>query len=255
MPWTAKAACAKPPYDEWNWWPSKDRQPSKLLPLLELCAECPVREPCLRFAFETQSSGVYGATTDQDRSGLLDLDDPNPPKKADVTLAVKLLEGDHDRRLNEVREIVTTWPTSQERWRKVQRRGTQRGRAKRVIPEVQATCAHCQRTFTAKPPPPMYCSRRCRGRAFEFSPRRKAPPERRECVYCGDTFTLNNHRPQKYCSRVCMYAARRASRRASRAPRACAECGTVFEPRSARAVVCSYRCAGLRSARKRKAAS
>ena len=36
MPWSRDAACAKPPADSWNWWPSKDRQPSKLLPLLEL---------------------------------------------------------------------------------------------------------------------------------------------------------------------------------------------------------------------------
>jgi hypothetical protein len=257
MPWSGEAACAKPPYSEWNWWPSKDRQPSKLLPLLELCAECPAREPCLKFALETRSSGVYGSTTDQDRSGLLDLDDPNPPKKADVALAVNLLEEDHDRRLEELREIVATWPESLERWRRAQRRGTRRGKPKRVKPVLEAKCARCQQTFTTtKAPPPMFCSRRCQAAAFEFTRPRKAPPERQVCVFCGETFTPRQlNRLQKFCSIACVYAARRASRRASRAPRACVECGTVFEPGSAQAKVCSYRCAGLRSARMRREAS
>ncbi|MGH2545701.1 MAG: WhiB family transcriptional regulator [Actinomycetota bacterium] len=119
MPWTGDAACARPPYDEWDWWPPRDAVAARVLPLIKVCSECPVRAECLRTALQTRSVGVWGGTTSTDRSGLLrkaisTIDpDPNvwgpasetaPPDPEEVEAAAQLLEADLPRRLVALRE-------------------------------------------------------------------------------------------------------------------------------------------------------
>jgi WhiB family redox-sensing transcriptional regulator len=79
MPWADRAACAKPPHDDWNWIvePSNGHENAGgATRLFDVCAACPVRVECLRHALEAEFSvmGVWGGTTMTERRLILPLD-------------------------------------------------------------------------------------------------------------------------------------------------------------------------------------
>jgi WhiB family redox-sensing transcriptional regulator len=76
MPWADKAACRDSKL-KWIVEPSKGRElAGSVTRCLDVCAECPVRVECLRFALEAEFSvmGVWGGTTMTERRLILPLD-------------------------------------------------------------------------------------------------------------------------------------------------------------------------------------
>jgi hypothetical protein len=77
MPWADRARCAQPPYSEMRGWiiepTSGIEAPATVVKLLQVCAECPVRAECLRFALEmteTECYGIWGGSVMTERRGL-----------------------------------------------------------------------------------------------------------------------------------------------------------------------------------------
>jgi hypothetical protein len=79
MPWADEAACAKPPYDSWKWIvePTYGREiAATVVKLFNVCAECPVRRECLRYALTAEFSalGCWGGTVATERRYVLPQD-------------------------------------------------------------------------------------------------------------------------------------------------------------------------------------
>jgi len=68
--WRSRALCAGHP-ERANWFGDFPEQTDRAV---AVCCACPVREPCLEFALDTQEAlGVWGGTTPKERRRLLKL--------------------------------------------------------------------------------------------------------------------------------------------------------------------------------------
>lgn len=76
MPWADRAAC-RDSKRKWIIEPSNGREnAASVTRLFDVCAECPVRVECLRYALEAEFSvmGVWGGTVATERRLILPLD-------------------------------------------------------------------------------------------------------------------------------------------------------------------------------------
>jgi WhiB family transcriptional regulator, redox-sensing transcriptional regulator len=65
--WSSRAACRG--LDPRLFFPADDEDAG---PATAICAECPVREPCLEFALGSRErEGVWGGTTERERRRIL----------------------------------------------------------------------------------------------------------------------------------------------------------------------------------------
>jgi hypothetical protein len=134
MPWRKQALCADYPKLHWvDDLTAPLKNPAHLLPMLEICARCPVRRPCLEFALSAipEMHGVLGGTAHIERrralrpSVLVNAEETG--RKAMVQRAADMLEATLEERI--------------ERWRSWAASG--------VTPEIGATCAACEALFHA----------------------------------------------------------------------------------------------------------
>jgi hypothetical protein len=118
MPWAPQAACRE---SKLNWIvePSQGREnPGTVVRLFDVCADCPVRVECLRYALEAEFSvmGVWGGSTMTERRHILPLDGmitrhenrliPRQPRE-------------HGRQVEEAIELLeSTFPARRNGWRK-----------------------------------------------------------------------------------------------------------------------------------------
>ncbi len=69
LPWRSKAACQG--LDPEIFYPSSDDD-LDAIPAKAVCAECPVREPCLEFALAVrEKDGVWGGATERERRRII----------------------------------------------------------------------------------------------------------------------------------------------------------------------------------------
>ena len=67
--WRADAACSG--VDSDVFFPASEEDEQAVAQAKAICAECPVREACLQYAFETnQEAGVWGGFAEDDRRRL-----------------------------------------------------------------------------------------------------------------------------------------------------------------------------------------
>lgn len=145
----------------------------------------------------------------------------------------------------------------------------------------EATAEHtrCANTDCGKPVaiglngrPRKYCSTECMGRhhakmagryGFKRSraeylaacaaDRARKATAQRDCDWCGKLFVQGiSNEPRVYCSDPCRSAAVSAAVRKRPTEQACAQCGSTFRPRSARAKYCSQACMAIAFSRPEK---
>jgi WhiB family redox-sensing transcriptional regulator len=69
LPWRSKAACQG--LDPEIFYPLSDDD-LDAIPAKAVCAECPVREPCLEFALAVrEKDGVWGGATERERRRII----------------------------------------------------------------------------------------------------------------------------------------------------------------------------------------
>jgi WhiB family transcriptional regulator, redox-sensing transcriptional regulator len=68
--WRYDAGCAG--FDTLLFFPETERQDALEVTLAkQVCANCPVREPCLEFALQTlQNNGIWGGATEEERTRM-----------------------------------------------------------------------------------------------------------------------------------------------------------------------------------------
>lgn len=101
------------------------------------------------------------------------------------------------------------------------------------------TCQECGKEFKAKGfnPPRKYCSQECHRVA-----RYRETHETRQCVVCGEAFTMRCWRPKVTCSPACA-----GKLRTTRVKKRCSSCGTLYEVpwnRRHSSSFCSMECMG-----------
>lgn len=65
--WHHQGACRGPENRGVEWFPQRGEDPE---PARAVCSGCPVRERCLEHALEAREVGVWGGTTDRERTAL-----------------------------------------------------------------------------------------------------------------------------------------------------------------------------------------
>ncbi len=67
--WRARAACSG--YPNTLFFPTSEAEEATIEKAKAVCSVCPVMDPCLQYALETnQRSGVWGGTSEKERKSL-----------------------------------------------------------------------------------------------------------------------------------------------------------------------------------------
>lgn len=70
LDWQTDAACQSQP-PEWFFPVGRSiKDELNIRRAKECCAECPVRQPCLQYAMSTHQYGIWGGTTEEERTDL-----------------------------------------------------------------------------------------------------------------------------------------------------------------------------------------
>ena len=167
--WLDQAACAKPPYDSWNWWPEKpaeNKAPGVVLRLLELCASCPVRRECLEDCLgwlEHEPLGVFGGSTTKERGAAFDgaVRGTEAWRYSDsraemVTAAADLLEATLPARLEQWRRM--TAEADEKKTEQGKRRRPPRSRWRIEAAAKRASMGGCKRSSPEKGTPSGFSS-------------------------------------------------------------------------------------------------
>jgi WhiB family redox-sensing transcriptional regulator len=118
MPWASKAACRD---SKLNWIvePSQGREnPGTVTRCFDVCAQCPVRRECLRFALDAEFSvmGIWGGTTMTERRHILPLDNVSERHE---NQQVARQPREHARQVEEAIELFeSTFAARRNGWRK-----------------------------------------------------------------------------------------------------------------------------------------
>jgi WhiB family redox-sensing transcriptional regulator len=65
-PWMAEAQCAEADPD--SWFPNRGGHRANNLMAIRICHQCPVRQQCLEYAKTHHLLGIWGGTTEQQRT-------------------------------------------------------------------------------------------------------------------------------------------------------------------------------------------
>lgn len=137
----------------------------------------------------------------------------------------------------------------------IQQAAAEKQKAKRATPNG-ATCEVCASPLMGDAK--RFCSARCRGAGLTPPNKGHSIVPERDCQQCGARFRPNEiGDPGKFCSVPCARRAKRVPARwlcdRPREPKACIECGGLFEPKFNTQVVCAKACQIRRSTRSQQA--